>query len=134
MELDVIHVSGRIMYWIRRWQLRRDYRKQRDSRDSLISSQGTALWHVDLHIWRSIQVVQDAQEQVMYDSRISDLRMIVVSRAVSPFQDLFRISVEPDIQSTGQSQDLHLSFFEEQVTNMVECTQMVGTIWCLRNH
>src|SRR5258706_15969131 len=121
MELDVIHVAGRIMYWIHRWQLRRDYRKQRDSRNSTISSYGTALWHVDLHIWRSIQVVQDAQEQVMYESRVRDLRMIIVSRAVSPFQDRFRISVEPDIQSTCQPQDLHLCFFVEQVTNMVEC-------------
>src|SRR5258706_11497658 len=97
MELDVIHVAGGIMYWIRWWQLRRNYRKQRHSRNSIISSQRAALWHVDLYIWRSIQVVQDAQEQVMYDSRVCDLRMIVVSCAVSPFQNLFRISVEPDI-------------------------------------
>src|SRR5215831_16508387 len=106
---DVIQVSRRILgQWIKRQQT--NFRNVWISEDVLT-------WKIFLGIHCSVQVVYNAYQLAMY--QIHTLVSPFISGATSPFQDLLRISIQPDIQSSCKPRGFHFWIIGQQVTDMI---------------
>src|SRR5260370_29646742 len=89
---DVKHVAwrGLVRYGL----------EQRNMDDLGINQYRCAGRHLSLHVRKPIQVVQNTYDLAMYKCRALQVLVLPdIPGASGPFQNLFRISKQPDIQS-----------------------------------
>src|SRR5579884_304926 len=87
-----------------------------------IDEQRCTRWHICLHSFLSIEVVQCTYDLTMYKSGI--LPTPTVSSTIDPFQDLSCISEKPSVQATAYPQFVERWTFIKQSTQGTEHTRV----------